>query len=50
MPTKHANAKNVFPPELVKEIQKYYSNGYLWIPKRDKKNTPRRQATKTYKK
>ena len=31
----HINAREVFPPELVKEIQKYYSGGYLWIPKPD---------------
>ena len=28
----HLNAHDVYPPELVKEIQKYYSGGYLWIP------------------
>ncbi len=41
---KYLNAKAVFPPALVKEIQKYYSGGYLRIPKRGKKNTPRKQA------
>lgn len=41
---KYLNAKDVFPPEVVKEIQKYYSGGYLRIPKRGKKNTPRKQA------
>ena len=41
---KHVNANDVLPPELVKEIQKYYSGGYLRIPKRSKKNAPRKQA------
>lgn len=44
MALKHVNAYEVFPPEVVKEIQKYYSGGYLRIPKRGKKNTPRKQA------
>ena len=30
---KHVNAREVFTPVLVKQIQKYYSGGYLWIPK-----------------
>ncbi len=30
---KHVNANDVYPPELAKEIQKYYAGGYLWIPK-----------------
>lgn len=29
---KHLNAREVFTPVLVKQIQKYYSGGYLWIP------------------
>lgn len=33
---KHVNAKDVFPPEIVKEIQKHYSGGYLWIPQRER--------------
>lgn len=33
MPLTHVNAYEVFPPEIVEEIQKYYSGGYLWIPK-----------------
>jgi hypothetical protein len=41
---KHVNATDVLPPELVKEIQKYYSGGYLRIPKRGRKNKPRKQA------
>lgn len=32
------NAYEVFPPEIVEEIQKYYSGDYLWIPKPDRKN------------
>ena len=32
---KHVNAREVFTPVLVKQIQKYYSGGYLWIPKQD---------------
>jgi hypothetical protein len=32
---KHVNAFEVFPPELVEEIQKYYSGGYLWVLKPD---------------
>lgn len=27
----HKNATKVFPSDLVKGIQKYYSGGYLWI-------------------
>lgn len=27
------NAYDVFPPELVEEIQKHFSGGVLWIPK-----------------
>jgi len=34
---KHTNAYDVFPKELVEEIKQYYSGGYLYIPKRDKK-------------
>jgi hypothetical protein len=30
---KHVNAYEIFSPEMVEEIQKYYSVGYLWIPK-----------------
>ena len=30
---KHITTYKVFPPEIVQEIQKYYSGGYLWIPK-----------------
>ena len=29
----HINTYKVFPPEIVQEIQKYYSGGYLRIPK-----------------
>lgn len=29
----HINATKVFPLNLVKEIQKYYSGGYLWVSK-----------------
>jgi hypothetical protein len=40
----HINAQDIYPPELVREIQKYYSGGYLRIPKRGKMNRPRKQA------
>ncbi|MEW6215890.1 MAG: hypothetical protein AB1478_11930 [Nitrospirota bacterium] len=33
----HINAREVFPEKLVKEIQRYYSGGYLWISKQDYK-------------
>jgi hypothetical protein len=29
----HVNAYEVFPREIVEEIQKHCSGGYLWIPK-----------------
>ncbi len=32
---KHINAREIFTPVLVKQIQKYYSGGYLWIPRQD---------------
>jgi len=32
---KHVNAREVFTPRLVKEIQRYYSGEYLWIPKQN---------------
>ncbi len=44
----HINAHDVYPPELVREIQKYYSGGYLWIPEprdnksKKKSDTPRK--------
>ncbi len=31
----YANASHVLPPELVKEIQKYFS-GLLWVPEPEK--------------
>lgn len=33
---KHVNAKDVFTPETLAEVQKYYSGGYLWIPHLDR--------------
>jgi hypothetical protein len=33
----HINALDVYPDELIKEIQKYYLCGYLWIPEPDNK-------------
>jgi len=33
----HVNARKVFSERIIKEIQKYYSGGYLWIPKQDYK-------------
>lgn len=32
---KHVNAREVFEPNMVKQVQKYYSGGYLWIPKQN---------------
>jgi len=34
---KHVNVHDVFSAELVEEIQKHYSGGYLFIPKRNNK-------------
>jgi Mor family transcriptional regulator len=33
----HINAHKVFSERIIREIQKYYSGGYLWIPKQDYK-------------
>ena len=33
----HINARKVFSERIIKKIQKYYSGGYLWIPKQDYK-------------
>ena len=33
MPLKHIEAYDVFPPEIVEEIQRYYFMDYLWIAK-----------------
>lgn len=46
MPTKHINAHDAFPPELVKEIQKYYSEGYSWIPRPDGEDINSREDDK----
>lgn len=42
----HINAQHIYPPELVKEVQKYYSGGYLWIPEPDHKK-PRKESSCT---
>lgn len=39
----HVNAQEVFPPEIVEEIQKYFSRGYLWIPKRNSSDKKRQR-------
>lgn len=47
MPLTHVNAYEVFPPEIVEEIQKYYSGGYLWIPKPNGNNIEEPSLTKS---
>jgi hypothetical protein len=32
---RYVNARKVFTPKLVKQIQKYYYGGYLWKPKQN---------------
>jgi Mor family transcriptional regulator len=38
----HINAHKVFSERIIREIQKYYSGGYLWIPKQDYKERNKR--------
>jgi len=33
----HINAREVFSERIIREIQRYYSGRYLWIPKQDYK-------------
>ena len=35
----HINARKVFSERIIREIQKYYSGGYLWLPRQDYKRT-----------
>ena len=41
----HINAQDVYLPELVNEIQKYYSGGYLWIPEPHDKKSKKKSDT-----
>ncbi|QUI24094.1 hypothetical protein HZI73_18135 [Vallitalea pronyensis] len=31
----HKNGKDIFPPELLREIQKYINGGNVYIPRKD---------------
>jgi DNA-binding NarL/FixJ family response regulator len=33
----HINAREVFSERIIREIQRYYSGGYFWIPNQDYK-------------